>query len=462
MRDTFSTLDATTGARSLTTLGKSIVGVGAVVGIAAIAYAGYSAKKGAAEARTETFTQALLAEKRGQEGATAALIANNIASESAFDISSNLGISQAQLAAAIQGKGVSALDDLRESFDAAFASGASWDQANITLQKQYGVSAQAISVFLQRLDEQSGAMATALTDTQKQIDAERAVAAEQKYGTDITDRKANATYEAAAAVGELTGATEEGTDADDEANEAREEAERLTKAVTTALDERRKAEQDLRNEMLSAIDKNYAYRVSLDDAEEALAEYNEAVDGGKLSTEEMAAATLKTGRQLYETAADYAASEGAVENSQAAIDLMIESLYTQMSTLDPNSPLRLELLAYIEDLGRIPTDIETKMTVRRIGDVGFMKNARGTPPGGSPGGLTLVGEEGPELVNMPKGAVVTPAGETARLLGGAGSVSGMASGSGAITVNIYPKALPTDRELIDLVNSVRRRNGNVI
>jgi hypothetical protein len=38
----------------------------------------------------------------------------------------------------------------------------------------------------------------------------------------------------------------------------------------------------------------------------------------------------------------------------------------------------------------------------------------------------------------------------------------MLSGSGAITVNIYPKALPTDRELIDLVNSVRRRNGNVI
>jgi len=251
------------------------------------------------------------------------------------------------------------------------------------------------------------------------------------------------------------------TRTEEEANEAREEAERLTKAVTTAVDARRKAEQDLRNEMLSAIDKNYAYRVAVDDAEEALSEYNEAAKTGKLTTEELDDATRETGRQLYETAAAYAESKGAATGSQEAIDGMIESLYIQMSTLAPNSPLRLELLAYIEELGRIPTDIETKMRVTRFGDVGFMKNARGTPPGGSPGGLTLVGEEGPELVNMPKGAVVTPAGETARLLSGAGSVSGMASGSG-ITVNIYPKALPTDRELIDLVNSVRRRNGNVI
>jgi hypothetical protein len=251
------------------------------------------------------------------------------------------------------------------------------------------------------------------------------------------------------------------TRTEEEANEAREEAERLTKAVTTAVDARRKAEQDLRNEMLSAIDKNYAYRVAVDDAEEALSEYNEAAKTGKLTTEELDDATRETGRQLYETAAAYAESKGAATGSQEAIDGMIESLYIQMSTLAPNSPLRLELLAYIEELGRIPTDIETKMRVTRFGDVGFMKNARGTPPGGSPGGLTLVGEEGPELVNMPKGAVVTPAGETARLLSGAGSVSGMASGS-AITVNIYPKALPTDRELIDLVNSVRRRNGNVI
>jgi hypothetical protein len=257
--------------------------------------------------------------------------------------------------------------------------------------------------------------------------------------------------------------TASSTRTEEEANEAREEAERLTKAVTTAVDARRKAEQDLRNELLAAIDKNYAYRVAVDDAEEALSEYNEATKTGKLTTEELDDATRETGRQLYETAAAYAESKGAATGSQEAIDGMIESLYTQMSTLDPNSPLRLELLAYIEELGRIPTDIETKMRVTRFGDVGFEKRAKGGPVrAGEP---YIVGEEGPELVVPSQSGTVLTAGETRAALSpvsGAGSGTGMASGSAGITVNIYPKALPTDRELIDLVNSVRRRNGNVI
>ena len=64
------------------------------------------------------------------------------------------------------------------------------------------------------------------------------------------------------------------------------------------------------------------------------------------------------------------------------------------------------------------------------GSIGFMKNARGTPPGGSPGGLTLVGEEGPELVNMPRGAVVYPAPETRRMLGAGGGSTLPALGAG--------------------------------
>ena len=70
-----------------------------------------------------------------------------------------------------------------------------------------------------------------------------------------------------------------------------------------------------------------------------------------------------------------------------------------------------------------------------VGDVGYMKNARGTPPGGSPGGLTLVGEEGPELVMMPKGAHVTPAGETSRLLNGGGGTP-VGGGGGPIVVQL--------------------------
>jgi hypothetical protein len=67
---------------------------------------------------------------------------------------------------------------------------------------------------------------------------------------------------------------------------SREAAEEAAK-LQAIKDARRKAEQDLRNEMLSAIDKNYAYRVAVDEAEEALSEYNEATKTGKLTTEEL-------------------------------------------------------------------------------------------------------------------------------------------------------------------------------
>ena len=79
----------------------------------------------------------------------------------------------------------------------------------------------------------------------------------------------------------------------------------------------------------------------------------------------------------------------------------------------------------------------------------------------------LVGEEGPELVVPAESGTVLNAGKTRAALApvsGSGMASGnMLNGLGApITVNIYPKTMPTDRELIDLINNVRRRNGNVI
>lgn len=56
--------------------------------------------------------------------------------------------------------------------------------------------------------------------------------------------------------------------------------------------------------------------------------------------------------------------------------------------------------------------------VANIGPGGaeFPANANGT--NFYPGGVGLVGEEGPELVNLPRGSRITPAAETAQALGG--------------------------------------------
>jgi hypothetical protein len=47
--------------------------------------------------------------------------------------------------------------------------------------------------------------------------------------------------------------------------------------------------------------------------------------------------------------------------------------------------------------------------------------ATGTPS--APGGLAMVGERGPELVNLPRGASVYPAGQTSRMMGGGGNMT---------------------------------------
>lgn len=83
------------------------------------------------------------------------------------------------------------------------------------------------------------------------------------------------------------------------------------------------------------------------------------------------------------------------------------------------------------------------------GSVGFMKNARGTPPGGSPGGLTLVGEEGPELVDMPKGAVVHTAQETSRMLSSGGSTT---------IIHNWPQGA-TARDVAEAERRYRRTQG---
>jgi phage-related minor tail protein len=60
----------------------------------------------------------------------------------------------------------------------------------------------------------------------------------------------------------------------------------------------------------------------------------------------------------------------------------------------------------------------------------------------------IVGERGPEIVVPGRSGTVIP--------------NNRIGVGGGINVAIYPKTLPTDRELIDLVTNLRRRNGGVI
>ena len=83
-------------------------------------------------------------------------------------------------------------------------------------------------------------------------------------------------------------------------------------------------------------------------------------------------------------------------------------------------------------------------------------------PGGVRNGLTLVGEEGPELVDMAPGSQVFSTPDTAAMVqrGGAGTLGGMGGGPGAInvTVNVAGSVL-SERDLVGVVKDELVRGG---
>jgi hypothetical protein len=70
----------------------------------------------------------------------------------------------------------------------------------------------------------------------------------------------------------------------------------------------------------------------------------------------------------------------------------------------------------------------------------------------APGGTAIVGERGPELVDLPRGARVTP---MHRMAGGGGTIINM-------TVNVAPTAHPAEvgSEIVQAIRAYERRNSN--
>lgn len=223
----------------------------------------------------------------------------------------------------------------------------------------------------------------------------------------------------------------------------------------------------------------YASRVAgakldTDRAKRAIDEMNAALDILQGNLDDRAAwRNMKESLdELQETVADNestwmdlsAATDDAVSATARyimAADHIPAEKKTELITMLDDGALNMVLLI-LDDLEK-GVDVPVRLQQPTITNI--QKRAKGGPVrSGEP---YLVGEEGPELVVPSQSGTVLNAGETRAALSPV-SGSGMASGSGSgasstgITVNIYPKALPTDRELIDLINNVRRRNGDVI
>lgn len=118
-----------------------------------------------------------------------------------------------------------------------------------------------------------------------------------------------------------------------------------------------------------------------------------------------------------------------------------------------------EAKALADKWGLLPSTVKSVLA-KEVKDKAYNKAAekfnatlKTKASGGPAGGMTLVGESGPELVRLPFGSSVVPAGQTAGMMGGSG---------GVLHVTLQIGATQLGELVIDpLRKAVRTRGGNV-
>lgn len=155
-------------------------------------------------------------------------------------------------------------------------------------------------------------------------------------------------------------------------------------------------------------------------------------------------------------------AQGAVADYVGELDNITEEQRTELlTTYDPASlATMLNEIQIAADNRAIELTFEVDRETRRLlngskpapgmGEVGYQKDANG---GRSSGGLTLVGEYGPEMVNLPAGAMVSTAAQTRQMLSGGGGIT--------VVVNapVGANMIEAGRQVADALNDYYRSGG---
>jgi len=248
-------------------------------------------------------------------------------------------------------------------------------------------------------------------------------------------------------VEQVIGSVEDAIEAQDAYTESLADAAQQTEDLI-------QANKDLYESQLDLIGAAHDLERAEDAVYDSIDEYNTVLTESGAASEAADDAAKETATSMYELAAAQSEAKNGTLDSQAAVDDMIISLEVMQSTLEPGSPLFNAIGTYIEELKRIPANIATTVSVIGRGYVGRRGVDQGGMPEGAAGGIVtrptvaLIGEAGPEAV--------VPLNRTP----GSSPLGGFGGGS-PITVNVYPRTMPSDTELIDLVNKIRRRGGQI-
>lgn len=275
-------------------------------------------------------------------------------------------------------------------------------------------------------------------------------------------------------------------------------AAEATDGLTDATDRSTQSALKALDARLALADADYAFRGSQNAATQAMWELNAAVDannqaGGKNA--EVAMKAMDAGYQFEGALLRVASAAEATANKQnenanetdkarAANDGMYLALMALANNASPAAQTAIQ--GVIDKLGLVPPDTPVNMStnagevsesldrligkMRTLVDLGqadspayrtafnaaFSGLGGGHALGGRAEGLALVGERGPELVNLPSGSRVIPNG----MIGNYGSSTGS-----SVTYNVIVNAGPgangaaIGAELVSFIKQYERRNG---
>jgi hypothetical protein len=189
-------------------------------------------------------------------------------------------------------------------------------------------------------------------------------------------------------------ATEKKAEADAEAAEAAQRHQDALEAVRDAMDAQRQSALDLVGGDIAVRDAQREAATAAAELSEALKENTDDLGAAGAAIDAAAQAQLEAASAAAEYRAKQMEANGQTVDARTKAQLMKEELQRLVGQLD--GPLAAAIQRYIDQLGAIPSDVRTNLTVTtRQGDTGQIRTG-GRAIGGpvSPGGLYEVNENG--------------------------------------------------------------------
>lgn len=152
-----------------------------------------------------------------------------------------------------------------------------------------------------------------------------------------------------------------------------EQAQALEDSAAAAENAEQKI-RDFTDAQLASIDSGFAVRDAQDQVTTAMEALGTAVDDPKTGVDELrqaqdeaTQAALNLALAAQANAEQLAAAAGAPLDAAASNQVLIDSLYNTVLSLDENSPIRQALIGYIGQLQGVPATKSTKVTVTGTG-----------------------------------------------------------------------------------------------